>query len=524
MVVIFFISGLLLFAAFQYISWRRNPKKSRPENLLSAPQPPHAWPILGHLHLLGGDDHTCFTFSKLADKYGPVFSLRLGLQHAVVISSRGAVMEAFTIRDKSFSNRPRNSPGEHLVYEYSAFGFANGLFWRDMRKLVSSEVLSTRSIEKMKNLRVSEIDLSIKELYFQAVKNQNPEPKTVNLSQWTEQMTLNIIVKTLAGKRYGTDPDGSVPEEVRIFRRLISDITNLTGQFVLSDVIRFPFLKWVDPKGYIKSMKRVSEELDGILESWIDEHLRRRSSGEVKDEPDFIDVMLSNIDDRLEKIHGKTKMTVIKATIVNVILGGFDTTSVFLTWALSLLVQHKEAMHLAQKEIDSKIGKQRWVQESDLKNLVYLQAVVKESLRLYPPLPLSVPHEAVEDSELCGYFVPKGALLFVNLWKLHRDPQFWPEPEEFQPERFLSGQAQMDVLGQHFEYTPFGSGRRICPGITFVAHVGNLTLARLLQGFDFVTPGDQKVDMSVGFGVTIPRANPLQVLITPRLHTQLYEG
>lgn len=206
------------------------------------------------------------------------------------------------------------------------------------------------------------------------------------------------------------------------------------------------------------------------------------------------------------------------------ILGGFDTTSVFLTWALSLLVQHQEVMKLAQKEIDSKIGKQRWVQESDLKNLVYLQAIVKETLRLYPPLPLSVPHEAVEDSELCGYFVPKGALLFVNLWKLHRDPQFWPEPEEFQPERFLSGQVQMDVLGQQFEYTPFGSGRRICPGITFVAHVGNLTLARLLQGFDLVTPGYQKVDMSVGFGVTIPRANPLEVMITPRLHTKLYES
>ncbi|KZV46685.1 hypothetical protein F511_37995 [Dorcoceras hygrometricum] len=511
---------LLLFATFLYISRRRNAGNHRSKNLRSPPQPPHAWPIIGHLHLLGGDDQTCFTFSKLADRYGPVFGLRLGLMKAVVISSREAVAEAFTARDKSFANRPVNSAGEHFVYGNSAFGFASGLYWRDMRKLVASEVLSARSVERMRNLRVSEINLSIRELYSQAVKNRNPEPKPVNVSQWTEQMTLNIIVKTLAGKRYGSLPDGSVPEEVSRFRRLISDITNLTGQFVLSDVIPFPFLKWLDLNGYIKQMKRVSKELDGVLEEWIDEHVRRRSS----DERDFTDVLLSAIDESMEKIHGKTKMTIIKATIVNVILGGFDTTAVFLTWALSFLVEHKEVMRLAQTEIDSKIGKQRWVQESDLKDLVYLQAVVKETLRLVPPLPLSVPHVAAEDTELCGYFIPKGTTLFVNLWKLHRDPQFWPEPEKFQPERFLTDRLQMDVHGQQFEYIPFGSGRRVCPGINFVAHVGNLTLARLLQGFDFSTPGNQKVNMSVGFGVSIPRAKPLEVIITPRLHSQLYQG
>ncbi|XP_073135862.1 nicotine N-demethylase CYP82E3-like [Henckelia pumila] len=509
------ISGIvLLFITILYVSRRRR----NPENRLTPPQPPRAWPILGHLHLLGGDDHTCFTFSRLADKHGPVFGLRLGFQNAVVISSREAVMEAFTVRDKSFANRPRNSSGEHLVYDSSAFGFANGLYWRDMRKLVSSEVLSPRSIERRRNLRALEMDLSIKELHSLAVKNRNP----VNLSQWTEQMTLNIIVKTLAGKRYGRDPDGAVAEEVRRFRRLIGDITNLSGQFVLSDVIPFPLLKWVDSKGHIKKMKKVSKELDGILEEWIDEHLRRGK--EVGDnEADFTDVLLSAIDERLEEIHGKTKMTIIKATIVNVILGGFDTTSVFLLWALSLVVQHKEVMNLAQKEIDSKIGKQRWVQESDLNNLVYLQAIVKETLRLYPPLPLSVPHQAVEDSQLCGYFIPKGTTLFVNLWKLHRDTRFWVDPEKFQPERFLSGQL-LDVLGQQYEYTPFGSGRRVCPGITFVAHVGNLTLARLIQGFDLATPGDRNVDMSVRFGVPIPRATPLEVIITPRLNSQLYEG
>ncbi|KAL0403623.1 UNVERIFIED_CONTAM: Dimethylnonatriene synthase [Sesamum radiatum] len=207
----------------------------------------------------------------------------------------------------------------------------------------------------------------------------------------------------------------------------------------------------------------------------------------------------------------------------NVILGGFDTTSVHLTWLLSLLVNNKHVMNLARQEINDNVGNQRWVQESDINNLPYLQAIIKESLRLYPPLPLSIPHEAVEDCRLCGYLIPKGTLLFVNLWKLHRDPRFWPEPNRFMPERFLKGHAQGDEAGQQYEYIPFGMGRRSCPGTTFAMQVTSLTVARLIQGFDFATEGNEAVDMAEGIGIIMPRENPLEVLVTPRLPSQLYE-
>lgn len=108
----------------------------------------------------------------------------------------------------------------------------------------------------------------------------------------------------------------------------------------------------------------------------------------------------------------------------NIVLGGFDTISVYLTWLLALLVKHQNVMKRVQEEIDEKTGNQRWVQETDIKNLPYLQAVIKETLRLYPPLPLSVHHEAVEDCQLGGYLIPKGTQLFVNILKLHRDPRY----------------------------------------------------------------------------------------------------
>ncbi|KAL7264652.1 hypothetical protein ACSBR1_002586 [Camellia fascicularis] len=150
------------------------------------------------------------------------------------------------------------------------------------------------------------------------------------------------------------------------------------------------------------------------------------------------------------------------------ILGGSDTTTATLTWAVSLLLNHPIALKTAQQEIDMYVGhrKVRWVDESDTTNLVYLQAIVKETLRLYPPGPLSIPRESIQGCQVSGYYVPKGTCLIVNVWKLHRDPCLSTNPDEFRPERFLTWQAKADLRGQQFEFLPFGAGRRSCPGST----------------------------------------------------------
>ncbi|KAG2411269.1 hypothetical protein I3760_Q015500 [Carya illinoinensis] len=129
----------------------------------------------------------------------------------------------------------------------------------------------------------------------------------------------------------------------------------------------------------------------------------------------------------------------------------------------------------------------------------------------------------MEDCQVCGYFIPKGTCLVVNVWKLHRDPRVWEEPEDFLPERFLSSHASMDASRQHFEFIPFGSGRRSCPGDMFALQVLELTLARLLQGFQLTTPLNKPVDMSEGSGIILAKSTPLDVVLTPRLSSKLYE-
>ncbi|KAI3895142.1 hypothetical protein MKX03_013490, partial [Papaver bracteatum] len=187
----------------------------------------------------------------------------------------------------------------------------------------------------------------------------------------------------------------------------------------------------------------------------------------------------------------------------------------------------------AQNELDIVVGKERNVEERDVNYLVYLQAVIKETLRLYPAGPLAVPHEAIENCNVGGYEVKARTRLLLNLWKIHRDPRVWSNPLEFKPERFLpqmdggtgGGEAsKLDFRGQDFVYTPFGSGRRICPGIHFAVQTLHMTLARLLHAFDFDNESNGLViDMTEGSGLTMPKVTPLEVYLRPRLPITLYQ-
>ncbi|XP_039043862.1 xanthotoxin 5-hydroxylase CYP82C4-like [Hibiscus syriacus] len=173
----------------------------------------------------------------------------------------------------------------------------------------------------------------------------------------------------------------------------------------------------------------------------------------------------------------------IKATCLSLALGGINTNVVTLTWAVSLLLNNRHMLKKARNELDIHVGKERHVEEPDKSNLVYLQAIIKETMRLYPAVPLSVPREAMEDCTIAGFLVPAGTRLLINLWKLQRDPSIWHKPLDFMPERFLSGHDNIDVTCQNFELITFGCGRRICPGITFALRFQHLALARLIHGF-----------------------------------------
>ncbi|GAV75066.1 p450 domain-containing protein [Cephalotus follicularis] len=490
----------------------RNKRSDRPP-----PEAAGAWPVIGHLHLLGPKTLLHTTFGAMADKYGPAFTVRLGSHPALVVSSKQVVKECFTTNDKLLSTRPKYLAVKIMGYDDSMLGFAPyGPYWRNMRKLVMAELLSSSRLELLKHVRDSEIKLFIKELYELCVKNGGHV--MVDMKEKLGDLAMDIIVRVIAGKQYlGTNRTEN--GESRRCQKAMAIFFHFIGLLFFSDAV--PVLGWIDKvTGYVGEMNRTARDVDSVLGSWVDEHRRKRLAGTIQDEEqDFVHFLLSFLDDG--KISTQEVDTTIKAICLSLILGGNDSTVITLTWALSLLLNNRHALEKAREELEIHVGKQRQVEESDIENLVYLQAIVKETLRLYPAVPLS-PREATEDCTIAGFHVRSGTRLLVNLWKLHRDPSIWTNPLDYLPERFLNDKANLDFIGQDFEYVPFGAGRRMCPGISLAHKVLHLTLARLIHGFELGTIADSLVDMSESPGMTVPRATPLEVILTPRLPAMLY--
>ncbi|RZC52739.1 hypothetical protein C5167_021173 [Papaver somniferum] len=557
------IAGLLALISFFYcilVFIKRQPRNLKTnfhEEKLTPASPPEvagAWPIVGHLPQLNGSTPLFKILADMSDKYGPIFIARFGMYPTLVISSWEMSKECFSTNDRLFATRPPSAAGKYLAE--AMFGFSPyGPYWREVRKIATLHLLSHKRLEFLKPNRYLEIDNCMTRLYDCWMERdnlikQNGRSTTssvkVDMSQVFSELSLNVVLKMIVGKTLFTKKNKNKEdytkeeEEGQKLHKSILKFFELAGVSVASDTL--PFLGWLDVDGQTKQMKRLSREMNLIVSKWLEEHQEKKrlqtleSDGaerEANDHKnhDFMDVLMSVLDEEKEDLFfGYNRDTVIKGTCLNLILAASDTTSVTLTWALSLVLTNPSVLKMAQDELDTEVGKERNVEGHDIDGLVYLQAIVKETLRLYPPGPLSVPHEATEDCIVGGYEVKKGTRLLVNLWKLQRDARVWSNPLEFKPERFLpetvggfGGEtAYIDFRGQHYEYTPFGSGRRGCPGIDFGLQTLHMALARLLHAFDFDTDRGFVIDMTEGPGFTMPKVTPLEVHLIPRLPATLY--
>lgn len=208
----------------------------------------------------------------------------------------------------------------------------------------------------------------------------------------------------------------------------------------------------------------------------------------------------------------------------DLLAAGTDTTSVTLEWAMAELLRNPKLMKHAQDELDTVVGTDRVVEESDLQHLPYLQAIIKETFRFHPAAAFTIPHMSLESCQVAGYYLPPKTRVIVNLWAMGRNPDVWERPLEFDPERFLE-HPEIDWNGRSFELLPFGSGRRACPGQPLAELVIQLALAHLVHSFNWSLPNQQEphtLDMSDKFGLSLPRAQPLHAMAHPRLPTHLY--
>ncbi|XVE82864.1 hypothetical protein DITRI_Ditri16bG0039800 [Diplodiscus trichospermus] len=465
--------------------------RSRRTNL---PPSPFALPILGHLHLLKEPLHR--TLFKLSQKYGPVFSLKVGSRRLVVVSSPSAVQECFTKNDIVLANRPRFIMGKYVGYNYTTLGLAPyGDHWRNLRRLCTIEIFSSNRLNLTLDIRRDEVNRLLRRLYKVSANGF----AKVELKSMFSELTFNIATRMMAGKRYfGDEESGS--EEGRKFREIIKELFELAVSSYPGDFL--PILQLVDYNGYIKKIKRLGDRADEMMQGMIEEH--RRNKGDLKIKNTMITHLLSLQESQPEYYTDE----IIKGLIQVILNAGTDTTAVTLEWAMSNLLNYPRVLEKAKAELDKHVGQQRLVQEADLSKLPYLQNIISETLRLYPATPLLAPHVASDNCNIGGYEIPKETILMVSAWAIQRDPQFWDDPMTFKPERFES----KELSDQTYKVMPFGLGRRACPGMGLAQHVLGLTLGSLIQCFEWKRVSERKIDMTEGQGFTMRKLEPLEAM------------
>jgi len=298
---------LFLFILF----WlRRSSSNTAVEAKKTPPKADGAWPLIGHLHLLSGSQPPHAILGKLADKYGPIFTLRLGVHRTLVISGYEMAKQCFTVNDRAFASRPKSIAFEILGYNFSMIGFSPyGSYWRTVRKISTVHVLSNQRIEiLLKQVMESEVNTAMKDSYdfWQNMKNEGNQKRAITeMKKWFGDIAINVMFRTVVGKHF----DGDEEENQRI-RKTVRDFFDLSGSFVIGDTL--PYLRWLDLDGKEKEMKKTAKKLDEFACVWLDAHKRNRNSGI---EHDFMDMLLSTVDD--QDIDGCDSDTTIKATCLD---------------------------------------------------------------------------------------------------------------------------------------------------------------------------------------------------------------
>ncbi|KAH7866259.1 hypothetical protein Vadar_017805 [Vaccinium darrowii] len=469
---------------------------------LKLPPSPPSLPIIGHLHLQGTLPHR--TYRSLSQTFGPILLLHLGRAPTLVVTSAEIAKEIMKAQDVTFSNRFQTRAAKGILYGCCDLAFSPpGEYWRQMRKISILQLLSLNRVLSFDFIREEEVAGLIENIHGATL-----EGAAVNLGELFVQISSNIISRCVLGRKYES-------EDNKRFGELSRSAMEHMGAFCFQDF--FPSLGWIDVlSGFAKRLKNTSEGLDTFLDELIERHRSFDGNYDQPDKNSFLEILLE-----LQK-EGMMEMDFtidnIKAILLNVFMGGTDTTSSTMEWAMAELMKNPTKMEKAQEEVRRVVGKKSKVKQDDIDQMEYLKCVVKETLRLHPPGPFLIPRELSQSAKLGGYDIPPKTRVLINAWAIQRDPKYWDNPEEFLPERFADNPT--DFRGQDFQFIPFGAGRRGCPGISFGVTELEDVLANLLYWFDWKLPiGEEPEDleMSEVFGLAVHKK--IELRLVPVIHS-----
>ncbi|CAI9087818.1 OLC1v1021993C1 [Oldenlandia corymbosa var. corymbosa] len=486
----------LLILPLLFIFHLRKKKTHKKVEKTRKPPGPGGLPLIGNLHQLdGANPHE--SLRNLSNKYGPLVSLRFGNVPVVVISSAKAAKEALKTHDLAFSARPRRVSNQKLSYNGLDLAFSPyGEYWREVKKVCVSQIFSPKRVQSFRPILEDEVSLLINEISHQ-------EAAVINLSSMALNFTNMLICRIAYGKKF--DKESHTKKR---FDQNLHQIEAFLGGYFVADY--FPSLGWIDKLlGTSSLLDKNFKDLDSFYQQLIEEHLDPNRPPDSA-ESDLLDILIQIKSDPSSSL--QLTWDHVKAILTNMFVAGTNTNSAVIIWAMTALIKAPTIMKRVQAEIRNSVGEKGEIGEEVLQQLPYLDAAIKETLRLYPP-GVILPRETMKSCSIQGYDIQAKSTILINVWAISRDPESWKDPEEFNPDRFLN--SDVDVKGNDFELIPFGSGRRGCPGMYLGLLIVKVTLANLLYSFDWELPSGvtvQDIDTQMSPGLILHKKTPLCLL------------
>ncbi|XP_041479097.1 cytochrome P450 2J2-like [Lytechinus variegatus] len=451
----------------------------KPKNL-----PPGPWslPIIGY-QFGPGLIHEAFV--DLAKRYGPIFSVRRGAFLFVVLNDKESVIQALVKSGEFTSDRfvlghfkwsiPRAENDASIAW-------SNGKSWSNLRRFA---LPALRSFGFGKQSMVPQINLEARYL-AEEIRNRRGEP--TDLAFLLSKATANVICQLLFSRRYEYE-DAAFRKAVDALETTLSVIPETDPVNIFQTLINLPIPRY---KSYREATFIVRDFIMGNLKS-------HRETFQAENIRDFTDVYLS------DDISKEFEFDCFWRVMLDLFGGGTDTTAVVTSWIILYLAVHPDVQRKVQAELDAVVGRGRQPTTRDRQDLPYCDATLHEVMRIRPILPISVPHMTSDDVSLGGYSIPKGSIIVPNLWAVHHDPREWNDPEEFNPDRFLSEDGK--VFQKNDAWMPFSVGRRDCVGSQLAKMESFLLFTNLFQQFEFrLPPNDPTPSLHGDIGITM---NPI---------------
>ncbi|KAB2070898.1 hypothetical protein ES319_A08G186800v1 [Gossypium barbadense] len=366
--------------------------------------------------------------------------------------------------------------------------------WRNHRKICNLHIFASHRLDANQYLRRTKVEQLLAD-----VRHSSRIGEAVEIRQAAFKTTLSFMSNTI----FSIDlSDSSQTSEE--FREIVQGILEELRKPNFGDY--FPIAN-LDLQGNRRRMTIHLRKIMDLFDNLIDERVELRRMSDYVSTNDLSDTLLQLSQENNQELDKNQ----IKHLILVLFIAANETTTSTIEWAMAELLHNPQALLEARRELKQIIGKGNLVEESNVTCLPYLQAIVKETLRLHPPAPFLIPRKAEADIEVHNFVVPKGAQVFINAWVIGRDPNFWEEPDLFRPERFI--RSETDVKGNDFGLIPFGGGRRICPGLPLAMRMLHSMLGTLIHSFDWeledgVAP--ENLNMDEKFHFVLQKAQPLR--------------